>query len=94
MKKPKALLLINFCIIIFLSLMQVIISNSLSTKGLGLSSIENEKEAYKKRNSLLQEKLLSISSLAYIATEAASIGFVNDKSTIFISSSFPIARKQ
>ena len=94
MKNSKLLLLINFSIIIFLTLVQVIVSNVLSTTGAGISSLENGVEVYKKDNSLLKEKLLFISSLTYVATEAANIGFLNNKSSLFVSSSLPIARIQ
>lgn len=94
MRKPKIILLINFSIIIFLILIQVVVSNSLSTTGLNLSSIDKGIEAYKKENILLKEKLLSLSSLTNIASEAARIGFVDDKSSIFVSSVVPIAKAQ
>lgn len=93
MKKPVLLLASFLTIVIILAVVQVIVSNSLSTRGAGVDSLEQELTFYKKKNALLKEKLLKISSLNYVASSAAKIGFVEEKSRIFVSSSLPIAVK-
>lgn len=93
MKKPVLLLTSLLTIVIVLAVVQVIISNSLSTRGVGLDSLDQELTFYKKENILLKEKLLKISSLSYVASSAAKIGFIEEKSRIFVSSSLPIAVK-
>lgn len=81
-------------LVIILAVVQVVVSNSLSTRGVGLDSLDQQVALYKKDNALVKEKLLKISSLDYVASSAARIGFVEEKSRIFVSSSLPIAVKQ
>lgn len=83
-----------FSVILFLSLVQVILSNSLSTTGIDLSKIEEEVSIYKNENYVLREKLLLATSLTQVASSAAVLGFTNSKSNIYIDSSVPVAIKQ
>ena len=73
--------------------MQVIISNSLSTTGITLAKLEKELALYKKENILLQEKVLHISSLTHIASVASELGFVQEKSQVYLSTPLPLAVK-
>lgn len=92
----KSLFFINFIIfiIITLSVIQVVVSNSLSTKGVLLSQLEDEIRIYKKENSLIREKVLVMSSFTNIASKAGELGFVEDKSQIVLTPTLLLAVKQ
>lgn len=94
MKKSFYLLPFLLSVVIILTLVQVIVSNVFSTKGIGLDSIEQQTLFYKKQNALIKEKLLEISSLTYISSSANKIGFIEENNRIFISSPLPLAIKQ
>lgn len=92
----KSLFFINFIIfvIITLSVIQVIVSNSLSTKGVLLSQLEDEIRIYKKENSLIREKVLVMSSFTNIASKAGELGFAEDKSQIVLTPTLLLAVRQ
>lgn len=94
MKKPKLFIATLVIIMIFLSVVQVVVSNSLSTTGQMLGKLDKEIQSYKKENTLLKEKLLSVSSLTNVASEAAHLGFVENKSNVFLTAPLPLAVKQ
>ena len=77
----------------FLSVIQVVVSNRLSTTGPLFSKIEEETNFYKKENLLLSEQFLTASSLNNIALEAKALGFVEGK-TKFVTASLPLALRQ
>lgn len=79
MKKPILFIVLIITIIVSLSIVQVTVSNNLSTTGVELAKIEEKITQYKKENALLQEKLLIASSLDTIASKAAGMGFVEEK---------------
>lgn len=91
MKKP--FLIITFFIISMISLwvVQVVISNRLSTTGIELEKIQSEVAKYKKENTLLEEKVLEASSLINVSQKAKSLGFVESKSQIYLTSPLPLA---
>ncbi|MBI2033137.1 MAG: hypothetical protein HYT10_01585 [Candidatus Levybacteria bacterium] len=91
MKKPVFFITIIFFIIIILSIVQVSISNSLSTTGIQLSKLEKEIAVYKRDNTLLREEVLSDSSLYNIASKASEMGFVEAKSRVYIGAPLPLA---
>lgn len=93
MKKSLFFLQALIFFVVLLSILQVVVSNSLSTTGVTLGKLEDEINIYKRENQLLKEKLLSTSSLFYIASEAATLGFVEGKSQVFLSSPLPLAVK-
>ena len=93
MKKQNVFLSSVIVIVIILSVVQVGVSNSLSTTGIVLSRLEQDIHFYKKENSVLREKLLLLSSLTQVASKAASFGFVVEKAPLFVSKSLPVAVK-
>lgn len=78
-------------LVVVFSLVQVFVSNRLSTTGLVLGKLEEEIAFYEKQNSLLSEKLLLSSSLVHLASAAAEFGFIEEKSQVTLKSPLPIA---
>ncbi len=93
MRKKRVILTAIIGVFIVLSLVQVVLSNSLSTTGIVLSRLESEVSLYQRQNSILREAVLSDTSLTKIASKAASLGFSKDSSQIVVSGSVPIAAK-
>ncbi len=94
MKKPFYFIAIIITIIFCLSIVQVVISNSLSTTGVELAKIEDDLYDYKQENDTLRQKMLIASSLTQIASMASELGFVSQKSNIYLSTPLPLAVKQ
>lgn len=94
MKKPIFFVASIIFIVVFLSIIQIVVSSNLSTKGVSLGKLEDEKSAYKKENALLKEKLLLASSYTYIASEAGTLGFVRSKAQVYLTSPLPLAFRQ
>jgi cell division protein FtsL len=93
MKKPILFIALIIAIIVGLSIVQVTVSNSLSTTGIELAKIEDQIDAYKKENAKLSEELLTVSSFDTIASKAAAMGFVEEKKHLVLTSPLPIAAK-
>lgn len=72
-------------------LVQISVSNSLTTEGIALSKIQDQIDATKKDNMLLAERVYTDSSYTHIASQAARVGFVEANSSIFISQPGPLA---
>lgn len=93
MKKSSVFITSIVFLVIVLSVIQVVVSNNLSTTGPVLSTFEQDLKTYKRENALLREKFLLASSLTNIASKAATLGFSEAKSQIVIKSSLPVALK-
>ena len=93
MKKPIIFIILNLVIIISFSLIQVMAANSISTTGIELNKIEQQISLLKKQNSTLHEQVLAQSSLNYIESKAAAMGFSQSVSTLVISTPLPLARR-
>lgn len=94
MKRQTFIVTFAIFTIICLSVAQVVVSNRLSTAGMVFEKIEDEIHFYRTQNSLLSERLLSSSSLNSIASRAAILGFVENKSQAFVlKTSLPFALK-
>ncbi|RJQ37951.1 hypothetical protein C4559_02630 [Candidatus Microgenomates bacterium] len=94
MKKPALFITFIAIIVIFLSIVQIVVSNRLSTTGVLLSKLEEDIDYYDKQNSLLEEQLLLSSSLNHIASGALEKGFVKDNTRIFLTTPLPLAVRQ
>lgn len=93
MKRSISFLSLLIFSIIFLSVLQVAVSNKLSTYGVELANFQEKLGSYKKENSLLKENLLMETSLINIASQASVIGFAENKSRLFLTAPLPLARK-
>ncbi|HSW98053.1 MAG TPA: hypothetical protein VLF89_09575 [Candidatus Saccharimonadales bacterium] len=85
---------ITVVLLIGSTLIQISVSNGLTTEGLKLSKIQAQIDAMKKDNMLLAERVYSASSYTQIASQAARVGFVEAKQPIFLSNPGPLAFKQ
>lgn len=94
MKKPALITIVLLLTVVMLSIVQTIMSNSLSTSGILLSKIQEENHFYKSENITLSEKLLAESSLTNLASKASELGFVENKSQFVLKSSLPLAIRQ
>lgn len=91
MKKPIFLLTILIFIIVGLLIVKAVISNTISTSGVALGKTQDELIKYKTENTMLREKIFTLSSLSYVSSAAAQIGFVGSKSNFALSKTRPIA---
>lgn len=93
MRKP--ILIISILIIITVTLFGVraVVSNKLSTSGISLGETQEEIGRYQTENAFLKEKILSVSSLSYVSSAAAKLGFSKSKSNFAVKTALPIARR-
>lgn len=94
MNKPIYLIFFLFGVIIALSLVQVGLSNKISTAGAQLTQLETKLVAYQKENIVLQEQFLEASSLTNLSKKAKKSGFVEAKSQIYLNTPLPLALNQ
>lgn len=93
MKKPVLFIILNFIIILGLSVAQVVAANSISTTGIELGKIQDQTSRLQKENEILKEQVLSLSSFTSIASRAGDMGFEDGKSVLAIPQELPLARK-
>lgn len=95
MKRGYVLLTGLGLIIVMLSVVQISVSNMLSTGGIQLAQVEAQIADYQKENAILKEQIYSVASLTNIAQEADKMGYGEStgKSTLVIANPAPIAIK-
>ncbi len=94
MKKGYALLSLLGVAVVVLSLVEISVSNMLSTGGIQLSKVQAQIAIYQRQNALLEEKIYTLSSLTHVAEEAQKLGYVPaSKSTLVIANPQPLAIK-
>ncbi len=93
MKKPFLFLTFLIITVIGLSLLQVVVSNSYSTTGILLEKIDRDVTFYKEENAKIKEKLLIASSYTQISSQASVLGFMDQKSEIYLNTPLPLAVK-
>lgn len=91
MRKPTFLITILFATIVALSLLRVVFVNNISTDGIELAEIQKQIITYQKENAYLKEKYLQEASLVQIEAKAKSLGFVDAKTQIYLSTPLPLA---
>lgn len=77
----KANLIILFLLVIFgaLEVVNIHLSNSISTNSIYASSLQTKVENLQERNTLLKTEILKYTSYDYISSKAATLGFVENK---------------
>ena len=93
MKRPKFVIIFIFVTIMGLALWQVGIANEMSTTGAELATIQSQVDNYKRENTVLQEQLLTASSLTTISQEAEKMGYVEASQPISLEAPLPLALK-
>jgi cell division protein FtsL len=91
MKKPVMILVTLGIVIVVLSIVQVVVSNRLATTGIQLGQMQTELEQYQQKNTILHEKVLTLSSLDHVASQAATVGYVAAGAPLSIAQPLPIA---
>lgn len=94
MKKPILIIGLQIIAILLLLITRSAVSNRISTSGMVLEKIDDKISYYKTENANLSEKLFSVSSLNNIASEAALLGFVDQKTDLHLTGSIPLAARQ
>lgn len=96
MKRAYVLLLGLGFIIIILSVVQISVSNMLSTGGIQLAQVQAQIADYQKENAILEERIYSVASLTDIAEKAEKLGYISadtSTSTLVIANPAPLAIK-
>lgn len=94
MKRPAFTIGLLIAVIVILSVVKIFVSNSILTSGNALGDVEDKINTYKIENTLLSEKLYSLSSLTSISASAEDLGFVEEKARFVLVNPVPIALKQ
>ena len=95
MKRGYMLLSLLGLTVIALSIVQISVSNMLSTEGIELAQIQSQSDSYQKDNAILKEKIYSVASLTHIGQVAQKLGYVEgvNKTTLVIANPQPLAIK-
>lgn len=94
MKRPTLILTTLFLAIGVLTFVKIAVSNRISTNGVVLGEVQEKIDKYQTENTILKEKILSLSSLSALSQKATKMGFVEEKNAFVINSPVPIAFKQ
>ncbi len=78
-------------IVIFLLVLQVVVSNRLSTAGIELNRIENDVRNLTQENEILEERIASASALLTLKEKAFEPGFTRQVSPVFLAHDLPVA---
>lgn len=93
MKKPALIITSLLILIVVLSLVRTIVSNSLSISGITLGEMEEELAQIKTQNLVISEKYLLKAALTNVASEASQLGFVESKTNLVLSGKLPLAKR-
>ena len=85
MKITTKILLSLLLIVGGLIIFRVVLSSSFAVDGIALSRLNNQLAQLQKKDMILKEKIYTASSLTMIASDAAHMGFVEEKSRIAIN---------
>ena len=91
MKRVRIIILSMSTVILVLVVAQVVVSNSLSTTGEDLGAMQSQIATLKRENTILSERILTLSSLDHVASLAATDGFVISGTPIVVSAPLPLA---
>ncbi len=96
MKSSRFIIISLFFIILGLIVLNITVNNMMSTQGIVLNQIQTKLHDLQNKNIVLEDKVLALSSYSRIASQAATMGFVQDsaKTQIALSDSVPLADSQ
>jgi len=90
MKSRLSIIIIG--IVIFLSLVQLVISHSLATTGEKVRQLELKATQLEKENAVLTEEINKTGSLSRIAKEAEKLGLVKATQVLHLTPEIPVAQ--
>ncbi|HEV2339850.1 MAG TPA: hypothetical protein VGT05_03740 [Patescibacteria group bacterium] len=90
MKRSYLLLTLLGAIVLILAIVQISVSNMLTTGGIELSNMQQQIADYERRNAILQEKIYTLASLTNIQLEAQRMGFTSQNQTPIAITDHPI----
>jgi len=94
MKKQLNLILFLFILITLLSLTKIAISNSITTNGITLNSMQQEIVSLNTQNYIIRQKYLQQASLLTIEQKAKAEGFTPNQTDYFVSETQHLASNQ
>lgn len=94
MKKPALIITTLVLTIITLSVVKIFVSNRIATSGVVLGKVQEDLSRYKLENTILSEKLYTLSSLTNLASKAYDLGYTDSKTDFVLSNQVPVAIKQ
>lgn len=94
MKLTTKIILGLVLIVTGLLITRVVLSSAFSVDGITLEKINNRLAQLQKEDMLLKEKVYTQSSLTMIASDAAQMGFVEEKTQIAINGTSSLAIRQ
>ncbi len=94
MSRSHLLTKISLLTIIGLFLVQIFVSNQLATSGVQINRIQEQISLLTKENQLLKEQIDQKTSLSFISSQAAQLGFDQTPSTIALHNPSPLALNQ
>ena len=95
MKKPVLFLVILGVVIVGLLLVNITISNTLSTSGIAIDDMQTKLSLLQHQDTLMEEKILKLSSYTRIASQAATLGFAPEmKEVTFSDPTYSLAYQQ
>lgn len=94
MKKSVFLILILIIIVATLSIVRIYVSNNIATSGVILGKLQEKIGKLQTENAVLSQNVYENSSLTVIASKAAELGFVSNKTSFVINSQLRVASKQ
>ena len=93
MKKYKFLIGFLLFTTLVLTFVRSMVSNRISTDGVMLGTIQGEIDSFKTDNLIYREKIYTLASLNNISSQAATLGFVDEKLSFDVTKSLPIAAR-
>lgn len=94
MKKPALIITILMFLILTLSVVRIFVSNRIVTSGVVLGKVAEDLSGYRLENTVLSEKLYTMSSLTNIAFKAYDLGYTDSKTDFVLSNQVPVAIRQ
>lgn len=92
-KVTKTIYFLSFLVAILI-FARIIVSNAFAVDGIVLSHVQNEIATLDRTNMILKEQVYTASSYTTLASDAASLGFVEEKSELTISNTSSLAIRQ
>ncbi len=94
MKKPTLIITSLVLLIIGLCVVKIFVSNRIATSGVVLGKAQEELSRYRLENSILSERLYTLSSLTNIASKAYDLGYTDTKTDFVLNNQVPVAIRQ